>query len=493
MRLTLAAAELTAADTDERTLTYTLVPYGPVGQTSLGPVTAEHGTITIPEQLDRVKLLRGHDRETPVGHALLVDDTPAGLVGSFRVARTPAGDAALLDAAEKIRDGVSVELDDVELSAGRLVAGRLVAAAMVALPAWSDARLAAEHEPPTPPAAPAAAEKETPPMTTDTLTATVPATPAREPEQLRAAAATTRPRSPLTLLAQRIVGARLDGNSALLAALADVTPDGNGAGNETAGLMDQALGELWGGVDYQAKYRPLIAGGPLTGVTVHGWRWDTPPTVADYAGNKTPIPTNAAKLVKEAFTPERIAGGHDIDRIYRDLGDDAVLRSYWARMAESLAVQLDARALDTISTTAGAPTSAPDVLTAMVRGVLTVGRVGSPTFAIVADDLVEQALLVPAAEAPVGMSGQGIVNVPMPPVTPSDAVPAGTVIVGARQAARLLTFEPPVRIEAVNLPNGGIDAGLFSYSAGVPELPAGVVAFTVTPAPAAASEGRRGK
>lgn len=326
----------------------------------------------------------------------------------------------------------------------------------------------------------------------DTLEATAtPAEPTPAPVTLEAAAeparpltatapARTAPVSALTLLAERMTEARLTGQAGafLSAALADVKPSGNGAGNESAGLMTQALGELWSGVEYDPVYSPLIASGVLTGTKATGWRWSTEPAVADYAGNKTAVPSNAAKLELVEAVPARIAGAHDIDRIYRDLGDAAVLASYWRLMAESIRETLDARARAAIVATAGTPTAGgagSTTLGLIVRGALKVqGDTGArATFALVSSDLVEKLAETPQSSAPIGLPGLSL-----PSITPAPGLNAKTVIVGVKQAIRQLTFSPPVRVEAVNIPNGGIDAGLFSYSAELTEKSAGVVAYT---------------
>lgn len=287
--------------------------------------------------------------------------------------------------------------------------------------------------------------------------------------------ARTRPVSAVAEVAARLCAARLEGQTSMRAALADITPAGNGPGNAEAGMMRQALGELWSGVDYEAKYRPLIASGELTGTKISGFRWDPPPTVADYAGNKSDVPSNPAALEFVEEAPTRLAGAHDIDRIYRDLGDPAVLASYWRQMTNSLAVQLDAKGLDLITDAAGAGVAAANVMAALVRGTLEVSKYGTATFALVSSDLIEAMSLTKQIDAPVGPP------MALPTVTPAPDLPARTVIVGTRPAARLLTFNPPVRVEAVNIPNGGIDAGLFSYAGGIVELAAGIVRYSVTP------------
>lgn len=475
------------ADRDARTLSGVMLPYGETGFTSAGRVVAERGTVTVPEPCTRVKLFLAHDApdspRVPVGVLIASDDTDDGLTGVFRIARGALGDQLIADAEDDVRDGLSVELDAVDIRDGRLVAGELLAVAAVPIPAWSTARIAAEHT-----ATPGTPEGWTVP---DTLTA-APAelvaehdpipTPSPPPAGAAVrAAARTRPVSPLVDLTRRLAAAyRTHDAGTLMAALADITP-----ATSDAGLAIQALGELWAGIGYTPRYSSLIASGSLTGVEVRSFRWNPAPTVADYAGNKAEVPSNAAVLEAVSTTPTRLAGAHDIDRIYRDLGDDAVLRSYWARMAESYAVQLDARALAAIKAADTSAGTAANLAIALVQASASVSNVATPTFAIVADDLVIEAAGLPSDTAPVGLLPGSLVQVPIPPITvaPAASVGARNVIVGARAAVRQLTFEPPVRLEAVNVPNAGIDAGLYGYSAELVENAAAVSRQVVSALP----------
>ena len=320
------------------------------------------------------------------------------------------------------------------------------------------------------------------------LTATDP--PARPQTSPNASPARTRPVSAVRAMVERLTGARLTGNVAqtLSAALADITPAGNGVGNEQAGLMTQALGELWSGVDYTPIYRPHVMPGSLTGAKVNGFRWAPAPTVAEYSGNKAAVPSNAAKLELEEVSPSRLAGGHDIDRIYRDLGSPDVLESYWRQMTRSLAVQLDAKAHDAILAAAGTlVTGQTNTLAAIITGTMAVQAAGgTASYALISTDLAIDWATTSQAQSP-----QGAPFVNIPPVTVAGDLAAGTVIVGDRRAVRQLTFEPPVRAEAVNIPNGGIDAGLFSYCAELIENAAAVIGYTVgTPVTAATSSSK---
>jgi hypothetical protein len=66
----------------------------------------------------------------------------------------------------------------------------------------------------------------------------------------------------------------------------------------------------------------------------------------------------------------------------------------------------------------------------------------------------------------------------------SAAVPAGTVIAGDRRAVTQYTPRGnPFTVRAIDLANGGIDAGVFGYSAEIVNDPLGIVSVTVTATP----------
>src|SRR4029077_10321137 len=163
MRLTLVApaALIDAAQVDptmdDRVLSRLALPHGADGRPSAGLVRASAGTITWAPDLRRLKVFSGHDRTQPVGYVTALRETDAGLQVEFRLGNTPDGNRALLEAREGTRDAISVELEDVDLDDdGHILAATLAGLALVPLPAFSDARIAAEQtDPPQP--APAAA------------------------------------------------------------------------------------------------------------------------------------------------------------------------------------------------------------------------------------------------------------------------------------------------------------------------------------------------
>jgi|GEM_PF-856497 len=185
MRATTITTEgrLLAADSGDRTLRYLLLPYGEQGRTSMGRMVASRGTVQVPEDLRSVHLDIEHDRTRPVGWATSVEDTDTGMLASFEVARTRAGDDLLEEAAAGLRTGVSVDTEGTVVRGGRLVAARLVSVGAVVQPAFPSAQLVAsdhgDDEEDTPTTEEAAVPTTPAPEATPTITTTTtPAAPA---------------------------------------------------------------------------------------------------------------------------------------------------------------------------------------------------------------------------------------------------------------------------------------------------------------------------
>lgn len=142
--LTLTAAlTITATNVDARTITGTIVPFDVVGNTSAGPTIVRPGAITVP---DRVPLLVSHDPDRPIGRLVSHDITDSGIVGTFHVIPTPAGDSALIEATAGVRDGLSVGLDVESYTdtpdALIVDAATLREVSQVTFPAFESARIA---------------------------------------------------------------------------------------------------------------------------------------------------------------------------------------------------------------------------------------------------------------------------------------------------------------------------------------------------------------
>lgn len=228
------------------------------------------------------------------------------------------------------------------------------------------------------------------------------------------------------------------------------------------------VGELWSGVQYVRKFVPLLNQRPLRSLKTKGWFWDTPPEVADYAGDKAAIPSNATVLDDLEVTATRLAGGHDIDRAYYDFGDTEFIQSYYRKLAESYARKSDAKALADIIAAAGAAsaTVGTDLLDAVAIGVDEIDDAtgATATFAIVNNTDRRGLLTIGANDVPAYLSD--ILHIDPRNFVASSTVPAGSVVVGTKAAMDHLELPgSPIRVSAVNIPNGGNDEAVFGYRA----------------------------
>jgi hypothetical protein len=511
-----AAGTLLAADPGARQLTYRLLPYGEAGRTNLGTITASPGSVRLPEPRDVVLNLE-HEPRRPLGRGTALAEDDAGLLATFDIAATSSGDDLLAEAAAGLRTGVSVELTEVRIRAGQLLDSLLSGAGAVVASAFPSAQLVAadvgdDDDGPDDDAADTTddpqvnadddtdddadstddnpdtdtnSEADMPPTTTTapavsatrapaglpTARSARPAEPGfREIVRLLAAASRQQPEGRLYATLEAISPR----STQLFAALADITP-GAGSVNDITQLP-QWLGEVWDGRIYQQRYVPLLDHKDLTAMQVKGWKWTVKPTVGPYAGNKAAVPSNPATTEPYVLDAFRIAGAHDIDRIFRDFNVEEFWTSYWAAMTESYARQADGAAITLLLENSPyvAPGTVPSgvskAATYIVDGAVAIIDTALPTFAIVSKDLYRDLLLTRADDvlAYLNMAlGLEDGTVSSFSIVPGDAtVPADTVIVGAKPAATIYELPGvPIRAEALNIANGGVDTGLFGYMA----------------------------
>jgi len=497
-----------AVDLAARTIAGVILPYDVVGYTDIGPVIVRSGAVRLPDDLSRVKLFgKGHDRETPVGYLVEVEDDGVNLRGKFQIAETPDGDLALAEAAGKVRDAFSVELDEITVedeSAETLVAtdAFLRGVALLTVPAFDEARVAASRTEGKPTMEPcdictlthdasmscvdarAAQAATTPDPAAGADAAMVPAgAPAAAPPAVQAAAAPmglqatqTRPRQAFATRhdffeALSLVHSGRAGSQALelRAALQNITQTAVGVDVE----QPQWVGELWDGVQYQRKIVPLFgAVKPLTSYTIDGWKWTTKPVVAAYSGDKTAVPSNAAATDPSSTTAERLAGAHDHDRKFVDFKNTSYFESYYEAMTESYARLSDANALSS------ALTFATDIAAPGYEGFL--GAIAAGVEAL-DDSTGAEATFVVANKADLipwvlGLTASGIVpsdmlaliGVNIDRLVTHSGMTAGHVLVGVSNAMDYYELPgSPIRVEAVDMVNGGVDTGVFGYHAEV--------------------------
>jgi len=136
------AASITGANEATRQISGVVVPFGKTGNTSAGPVVFEAGSISNPDPKP-VKFLLQHDAQRPIGKAIEFQVTASGITGTFKVSNTTAGSDALIEAADGLRDGLSVgaQIDKFSVKDGvmHVTAAKIVEVSLVHAPAFNDA------------------------------------------------------------------------------------------------------------------------------------------------------------------------------------------------------------------------------------------------------------------------------------------------------------------------------------------------------------------
>lgn len=502
-----ALAEVTEATaTDSRTITGRFISFA-ADSANGHRIKADGFTARSP--LSRVKMLVDHDQSQPVGY--MTDLDVAAETASFYIADGEAGDKALDDAAKGLRDGLSIgamiheahwdEDDDMLV----IDSCELLEVSLCAIPAYADAgvtRVAAstalDHTPTPEPredntmptgknerltaagAAGAAAEATaTANENTDTMHGLDPADIARrvaaemsDGHRQAPAPATTQPRGrSLAEVTDTVANAIANGRHDLVRdALSDVIPgDDTGEGY----LRPDWIGELW---QADKTERPLIdaLGTPKplkTGTKIKGWKWDTKPEVDTYDGKKTAIPSNKVKTVPAEAPVKRAAGGWDIDRIYLDLGEAGFLEAFWTAAVASYKAHTEEQTLTYVLDEIAPTITGGDLLGTLGKLGARFARLGASMDSIfIAPDLFEEYAALTQNEVPFWLANATGVSLKNQTATVSDlnvktlpTLADGEVIAIDKRAADFYEKNPPVRVNAVDLPKGGIDLGLFGY------------------------------
>lgn len=497
----------TAAD---RTIAGVACPFGEVGHTSAGPVTVTAGAIRVPPNLRSVKLFREHGRTHPLGYATAASETAEGLRMSFHAAATPDGDAALVEASEGVRDALSVELDNVTIDAdGRVTSADLTGVALTSVPAFPGARLVASQATGDDSDADDSDGDDGDQDAADsdagggaagdgqggTVVVNAPAggtggtgAPAVGASRNR------RGRSRVAGLsldaAMRRVVERVNGSpdaAAINAALSDITPAADTS--DGAFIRPQWIDELWTPIDLRRPYANSIQSGVLTGMKVFGWKWGTRPVVGPYAGNKAPIPSGPVTFGPAEADAYRHAGGWDVDNIFVYLGDSSLLSAILNAAAQDYAMKMEATIGAGLVADA-TPATAATLPEAFAVVGSTLGAAGArPSFVAMSSDLWADYLNMSASDAPWWLTSANANSTDVVDGTTGALglriftdpnLDAQTILAGDRRAAT--HYEPrgnPFRVQAVNIPNGGVDIGVFGFAADLVNDARGLVAVTV--------------
>ncbi len=140
------SADITC-DAEKRTISGKIVPLGTgeVGNTSAGRVVFESGSIKLPEDPKKIKLLNQHNVKEPLGRAQYFTEGGDGIYASFKVSSSTRGTDALLLASEGLQSGLSVGVE-VEKSFNKagvmhVTAANLFEVSLVTEPAFKSAQV----------------------------------------------------------------------------------------------------------------------------------------------------------------------------------------------------------------------------------------------------------------------------------------------------------------------------------------------------------------
>lgn len=538
-KLTLFTTGALAADLAKRTLTGLLLPYNEEGKTNLGRLTVPPGVLHA--AAEALPFYDGH--KGPLAGSFTHEETPQGVRFVASIFPGEAGDALLASG----KECVSVEVDPINVRAGKAISGVMTGAAAVEEGAFPSARLAAEGDPVVPDTEPEVPDFQTvyegdlvPVVKVDgdavdgitkvtvsdkeiDITTSDPGDDGDEIEDVSSVAASATKEEP-KMTAAKVQNAALvasktepkDDMNALFAAVAAGFAKGLTGNKLEAALSDivpgdilgveqpQYVGQLWDGVPYERRFIPLFNHADLSSFTIKGWQWadGKRPEVDLYAGDKADIPSGDVETVEASGVLQRFAGGHDIDRKFRDFSNSEFWDAYFKALAESYAKKSDRYIRDQVKAipTAGngqrvhllnaaMPDGVPKALAMIVKGAIKMmdDLETLPTFAMVTSDWWEELFYVPREQVLAYLStnlelkegevsGFKIVPVPTGSLTVSSWV--GKVLIGHKQALTVHELPgSPIRVEAEAIAKGGIDEALFGYAGYLTENVKGLVAY----------------
>lgn len=495
------------ANVEDRTIKGLLLPYGEASRTNLTgtePITFSKGTITVPRDVTMVGLNLNHDRFTWAGRVSELEDTDRGLVATFKVADTDEGDEALAAVAAGRLTKLSAEVVKLVRDGAKAVSAKLTGAGLVDEGAFASAALFAlgdVEEVPTEPAPAASEEPEEPAEPEEEETVPEAQIPTGLPAPAPVAVVEKKEASKGEMFAAieasyrgvatdeqfALVRAGLTGKA--LFALNDVDYDGtNGVGAKMT--PTDWIGEIQG-VPYLQRYVGLFGQKSLRALNMAGWKWNVKPAGAAWTGNKDAISSNTPTITPVTEAASRWAGGHDIAREHIDFNTPGFFEAYNAAMRESFDRWLDTtivltEALAGATDLEASNPSGLDIgagLSAIIDGAASIVAAGlTPTAAVVSPELWVSIAKTPQSDvlgylnAQMSLTGEGSLDGFRIIPAGASQLTTGHVLVVARDAADVYTLPgSPIRAEAQNIANGGLDVGFFGYGGFLIKNAAGIV------------------
>ena len=505
---------VTAADSNKRTISGKIVTWGEQGNTSAGATVFAKDSIALNKN---VKLLWEHELTKPLGRLTEATVTDSGIEASFKIAGTLAGDDALTEAAEGLRDGFSVGVAVNEWSnkegVMEITSAELVEVSLVTEPAIRSARVeqvAASEENKDSDLATADSEKPTEGDKVSENTAPAPAVePAVEaasapaPTQVQAAYYTS-PRVNLNVTAGEYLRAQVnamrgDSDARDLVAALDVATT-----SENAGVVPPTyLREVVGVVDASRPFIDSIetAALPASGMKIYTPRITAQATVAqtaesvEFDSTDTAIDTIETNVVK-------FAGANIVNLELLDRSEPSYVDQLVRMLAASYAQKTDAYALGLARDTA-VNSDGPTIYGSITKGIadaygvmrFTPNRLlVAPSAAgtidfhdiLSAEDDAKRPLFAAANPSNAGgLVSQGSTN----------GTVAGLSLVvdpnytGDKWAlvypSAAMTFHESgtLQLRSTIVANGQVEIGIYGYVAAVKKYPTAFRKLTVTPAP----------
>lgn len=502
-----------SADFSSRTVRGLVLPWDEMAQgtssTQTPPLSFPRGSVSLPADFSALNANLFHNKNYPVARFTALEETERGIEAEFAISATPEGDQLLKDVAAGTMRSISAEVRDLVRDGAKAVSAFLTGASFVPKGAFQSAALfALADEQPEPatedaPSDSLAIEVEALP---ETITATTPAgesavyeptpeIPESDEDTLTETPEETRPMADFATLPEGVGSsapaakadtsapalfsqlARLNNTGTPVSAdfaLADITGAQIGSDIE----QPQWLGEVYQERTYTQKVLPLFGHADLRSYTITGFRWTKTPEVGLYSGNKTEIPSDTVDTEPYSVTAQRIAGGHDIDRRFRDFGNETFWDGYFRHMASSYAKVADDYVFNLIEAAAddnivSVDDETTDAFDWLVDAAFQVEENGAtPTFALIAPSVLKSILktrsgvdLLEFFNATFGLQGGtfgGFQVVPHAGV----AAAGHKMIVGSRDAATVYELPgSPIRVEGIDVAKAGIDPALYGYLA----------------------------
>jgi HK97 family phage prohead protease len=369
--------EITAADTNKRTISGKIVTWDEQGSTSAGLTVFEKDSIDFSKP---VKLLLEHQTTKPLGKLIDITATDTGLEATFRLAKTFRADDALEEAATGLRDGFSVgvkinEWKNVE-GVLRIQSSSLQEVSLVTDPAIDSARVAEVAASQTPENSEATAEETTTKenivseITSETPIATEAVEATQAPVVTAQYMAYTKPRVDTNVTAGQYLNAQvraIQGDTDardLVAALQIATVSEN-----TGMVPPNYLRDVIGIIDSSRPFIDSIERAPLpaAGMKIFTPLLGTQATVAltaegaEYSSTDTTVTFQEDSVVK-------FAGAGVINQELLDRSDPSFLDLYIRELAASYAQKTDAYAAK-IASEAAAGSTGSTIYAAIADGI----------------------------------------------------------------------------------------------------------------------------